>query len=159
MARAAVRCPDDLWRLFATLDPRTRRLEMPGGEAVLCTDTVGFVRKLPHQLVEAFASTLEIVADADLLVHVVDASAIDPEGQMEAVHEVLREIEADKVPELIVFNKLDKAGDAARELNVAYPGSVVCSALTREGFDGLLLRLSEVLRAAGFRRPFHGSCK
>jgi GTP-binding protein HflX len=116
-------------RLFATLDPRTRRLEMPGGEAVLCTDTVGF-------------------ADADLLVHVVDASAIDPEGQMEAVHEVLREIEADKVPELIVFNKLDKAGDAARDLKIAYPGSVVCSALTGAGFDGLLLRLSEVLRAA-----------
>ena len=135
-------------RLFATLDPRTRRLEMPGGEAVLCTDTVGFVRKLPHQLVEAFASTLEIVADADLLVHVVDASATDPEGQMEAVHEVLREIEADKVPELIVFNKLDKARDAARDLNVAYPGSVVCSALTGEGFDALLERLSEVLRAA-----------
>ena len=135
-------------RLFATLDPRTRRLEMPGGEAVLCTDTVGFVRKLPHQLVEAFASTLEIVADADLLVHVVDSSAADPEGQMEAVHEVLKEIEADMVPELIVFNKLDKAAEAADDLSFAHPGSVVCSALTGAGFDGLLVRLSEVLRAA-----------
>ncbi len=92
-------------RLFATLDPRTRRLEMPGGEAVLCTDTVGFVRRLPHQLVEAFASTLEIVADAELLIHVVDASSTDPEAQMAAVHSVLIEIEAGNVPELLVFNK------------------------------------------------------
>jgi GTP-binding protein HflX len=135
-------------RLFATLDPRTRRLEMPGGEAVLCTDTVGFVRKLPHQLVEAFASTLEIVADADLLVHVVDASATDPEGQMAAVHEVLKEIEADMVPELLVFNKVDKAEAAAHDLAFEHPGSAVCSALTGAGLDGLLERLSEVLRAA-----------
>ena len=134
-------------RLFATLDPRTRRLEMPGGEAVLCTDTVGFVRKLPHQLVEAFASTLEIVADADLLVHVVDASAADPEGQMTAVHEVLREIDAEMVPELLIFNKSDKARGAAEDLSRAHPGSVVCSALTGEGLDHLLERLSEVLRA------------
>ena len=68
-------------RLFATLDATTRRLELPGGEAVLLTDTVGFIRKLPHQLVEAFKSTLEVAAEADLLVHVVDASSLDPEGQ------------------------------------------------------------------------------
>ena len=136
-------------RLFATLDPRTRRLELPGGEAVLCSDTVGFVRKLPHQLVEAFASTLEIVADADLLVHVVDASATDPEGQMEAVHEVLREIEADKVPELIVFNKLDKAASAAAELCLgATRGRSPVRRSTGAGLDGFLARLSEVLRAA-----------
>lgn len=134
-------------RLFATLDPRTRRLEMPGGEAVLCTDTVGFVRKLPHQLVEAFASTLEIVADADLLIHVVDSSAKDPEGQMTAVHEVLREIDADMVPELLVFNKSDRALSTATDLAKTHPGSVTCSALTGEGLDGLLERLSEVLRA------------
>jgi GTPase len=135
-------------RLFATLDPRTRRLEMPGGEAVLCTDTVGFVRRLPHQLVEAFASTLEIVADAELLIHVVDASSSDPEAQMEAVHSVLIEIEAGNVPELLIFNKADRAPDEAKRLAEANPGSVVCSALTGEGLDGLLERLSEVLRAA-----------
>src|ERR1019366_7517652 len=134
-------------RLFATLDPRTRRLEMPGGEAVLCTDTVGFVRKLPHQLVEAFASTLEVVADADLLIHVVDASARDPEGQMSAVHEVLRDIDADMVPELLIFNKSDLAMPAATDLSKMHPGSVICSALTGEGLDDLLERLSEVLRA------------
>ena len=76
-------------RLFATLDPRTRRLDLPGGESVLLSDTVGFVRKLPHQLVEAFRSTLDVVIDADLLVHVVDASAPDPEEQIEAVRTVL----------------------------------------------------------------------
>src|SRR5690606_27985978 len=96
-------------RLFATLDPTTRRLQLPGGEAVLLTDTVGFVRKLPRQLVEAFKSTLETVAEADLLVHVVDASAADPEGQIDAVRTVLEEIGAADVPELLVFNKMDVA--------------------------------------------------
>ena len=79
-------------RLFATLDPTTRRLSLPGGEPVLLTDTVGFVRRLPHGLVEAFKSTLEVVAEADLLVHVVDASSADPEAQIDAVHAVLGEI-------------------------------------------------------------------
>ena len=85
-------------RLFATLDATTRRLDLPGGEPVLLTDTVGFVRKLPHQLVEAFRSTLEVVVEADLLVHVVDASAPDPEEQIDAVRAVLAEIGADSVP-------------------------------------------------------------
>src|SRR5207302_7000973 len=76
-------------RLFATLDATTRRLSLPGGEPVLMTDTVGFVRKLPHQLVEAFKSTLDVVVEADLLVHVVDASSAEPETQMRAVHDVL----------------------------------------------------------------------
>jgi GTP-binding protein HflX len=94
-------------RLFATLDPRVRRLDLPGGEAVLLSDTVGFVRKLPHQLVEAFRSTLEVVGESDLLVHVVDASALDPEAQIAAVRTVLQEIGAGDVPELMVFNKMD----------------------------------------------------
>ena len=81
-------------RLFATLDPTTRRLDLPGGETVLLTDTVGFVRKLPHQLVEAFRTTLDVVTEADLLVHVVDASAPDPEEQIDAVRAVLAEIGA-----------------------------------------------------------------
>ncbi len=76
-------------RLFATLDPSTKRMQLPGGEAVLVSDTVGFVRKLPHQLVEAFKSTLETVASSDLLVHVVDASTADPDGQIDAVRVVL----------------------------------------------------------------------
>ena len=79
-------------RLFATLDATTRRLQLPGGESVLLTDTVGFVRKLPHQLVEAFRSTLDVVNEADLLVHVVDGSAADPEGNIDAVHAVIKEI-------------------------------------------------------------------
>ena len=82
-------------RLFSTLDPRTRQLALPGGETVLVTDTVGFVRKLPHELVEAFRSTLESVVQSDLLVHLVDGSARDPEGQMDAVRSVLAEIGAD----------------------------------------------------------------
>ncbi|HEX2192438.1 MAG TPA: GTPase HflX, partial [Acidimicrobiales bacterium] len=94
-------------RLFATVDPTTRRLDLPGGERVLLTDTVGFVRKLPHQLVEAFRSTLEEVAEADLLLHVVDASAADPQSQIDAVRTVLAEIGADHVPELLALNKAD----------------------------------------------------
>jgi GTP-binding protein HflX len=134
-------------RLFATLDPRTRRLELPGGEAVLCSDTVGFVRKLPHQLVEAFHSTLEVVADADLLVHVVDASGRDPEGAIEAVRTVLAEIGAERVPELYCFNKRDLAPDAAARLVAAHPGSVSCAGKTGEGTAGLLEALADELRA------------
>ena len=94
-------------RLFATLDPTTRRLAMPGGETVLITDTVGFVRNLPHGLVEAFKSTLEVAAEAELLVHVVNSAAANPEAQIDAVRVVLEEIGADTVPELLVFNKSD----------------------------------------------------
>jgi GTP-binding protein HflX len=133
-------------RLFATLDPRVRRLDLPGGEAVLLSDTVGFVRKLPHQLVEAFRSTLEVVAESDLLVHVVDASAHDPQAQIDAVHAVLREIEAADVPELIVFNKIDVTTEGKR-LVEAHPGSVAISAVTGEGIDGLLHTISDRLRA------------
>ncbi len=110
-------------RLFATLDPRTRRLALPGGESVLLSDTVGFVRKLPHQLVEAFRSTLEVVNQSDLLVHVVDSSAAHPEGQIEAVRTVLAEIGAGEVPELLAFNKADVTPEAKR-LADRYPGSV-----------------------------------
>src|SRR5699024_7657393 len=96
-------------RLFATLDATTRRLALPGGEAVLLSDTVGFVRKLPHQLVESFKSTLRVAADADLLVHVVDGAGPDPESHMNAVRSVLAEIGAGDVPELLCFNKADLA--------------------------------------------------
>src|SRR5207249_768998 len=116
-------------RLFATLDPRTRRLELSGGETVLVSDTVGFIRKLPHGLVEAFKSTLETVAESDLLVHVVDASAPDPDGQIEAVDTVLAEIGAADVPQLLAVNKIDVATDPERLLD-RHSGSVAVSALT-----------------------------
>jgi GTPase len=135
-------------RLFATLDPRTRRLDLPGGEAVLLSDTVGFVRKLPHQLVEAFKSTLEVVAESDLLVHVVDSAAADPDEQIEAVRAVLHEIGASNVPELLVFNKADVVPAAeTRRLVEAHPGSLAISALKAQGIDGLLQAVSDRLRA------------
>ncbi|MAT06649.1 MAG: GTPase HflX [Acidimicrobiaceae bacterium] len=134
-------------RLFATLDPTTRRLALPGGEPVLLTDTVGFVRSLPHGLVEAFKGTLEVAAIADYLVHVVDAGAVDPEGQIAAVREVLAEIDADHVPELIVFNKSDLAPDDAAQLVVDHPGSVAVSAVTGDGIDDFLRTLADRLRA------------
>ncbi len=135
-------------RLFSTLDPRTRRLSLPGGETILLTDTVGFVRKLPHQLVEAFRSTLEVVREADLLVHVVDASAPEPELQIDAVRTVLEEIDAAGVPELLVVNKADRAAPAAARLAAAHDGSVVVSALTGEGIDALLRAVGDRLRGA-----------
>jgi len=140
-------------RLFATVDPTTRRLELPGGERVLVTDTVGFVRKLPHQLVQAFRSTLDEVAEADLLVHVVDASGPDPAAHMDAVRRVLRDIGADDVPELLAFNKADLVGktaadpDDARRLVERHPGSVLLSATTGDGIDRLLAAIGDRLRA------------
>jgi len=133
-------------RLFATLDPRTRRLDLPGGESVLLSDTVGFVRKLPHQLVEAFRSTLEVVKESDLLVHVVDASASDPQEQIDAVRSVLAEIGAGDVPELLAINKADVAPEAKR-LAERHPGSVSISALTGDGVDDLLATIGDRLRA------------
>ena len=133
-------------RLFATLDPTTRRLALPGGEEVLATDTVGFVRKLPHQLVEAFRSTLSVAAEADLLVHVVDGAAADPDDQIEAVREVLGEIGAGEVPELLVINKSDLAPTAVTELVGTHPGSVAVSAGEGTGLDDLLTVIGDRLR-------------
>jgi GTP-binding protein HflX len=135
-------------QLFSTLDPTTRKLRLPGGETVLLTDTVGFVRKLPHQLVEAFRSTLEDVVDADLLVHVVDGVSPTAEQQIDAVREVLREIGAADLPELLVVNKLDVAGpDAVDDLLGANPSAVAVSAVTGEGVDKLREVLADRLRA------------
>jgi len=134
-------------RLFSTLDPTTRRMVLPGGEAVLASDTVGFVRRLPHQLVEAFRSTLEEVAEADLLVHVVDGSSSEPEGEIAAVRSVLREIGAHELPELLVVNKVDVAEpEAVKELLAAHRGSVAVSAATGEGIDDLLGAIASGLR-------------
>jgi len=133
-------------RLFVTLDPRTRQLQMPGGETVLVTDTVGFISKLPHELVDAFKSTLDSVRLADLLVHVVDGSSDVALDEIEAVREVLREIGADDVPELLVFNKCDVEGSESRDLAQENPGSVAISALTGEGIDGLIATIGDRLR-------------
>ncbi len=140
-------------RLFSTLDPRTRQLALPGGETVLLTDTVGFVRKLPHQVVEAFRSTLEVVCESDLIVHVVDGSAPDFEGQIDAVRSVLSEIGAEGLPELLVVNKADavvalgeEAAQESKRLMDAHPGSVIASALTGEGIDELLTAIGDRLR-------------
>ena len=140
-------------RLFATLDALTRRLELPGGETVLLVDTVGFVRKLPHEFVEAFMSTLEIVADADLLMHVVDASVSDCGGQVDAVRDVLDVIGAAEVPELLVFNKLDIA-TGVEHLLAAYPGSVAVSAATGAGLEDLTAVIGDRLRAAATTAEF-----
>ena len=134
-------------RLFATLDPTTRRLALPGGEPVLLTDTVGFIRRLPHTLIEAFKSTLEVATRSDLLLHVVDSSAVDPLGQIAAVREVLGEIAADRVPELLVFNKADADHDAAKRLVYDNPGSVAISAATGEGIDDLLRTIADRVRS------------
>ena len=134
-------------RLFATLDPTTRRLALPGGEPVLLSDTVGFVRRLPHGLIEAFKSTLEVASASDLLVHVVDASAVDPNGQIIAVREVLSEIGADKVPELLVINKSDLDPDSAKRLVHEHRGAVAFSAVTGDGLNDLLLAIGDRMRA------------
>ncbi len=125
--------------LFATLDPTTRRATTGDGRIYTMSDTVGFVRHLPHQLVEAFRSTLEEVAQADLALHVVDGSHADPEGQIAAVREVLAEIGADKVPELIVVNKSDAADPlVVARLLAREPHAVVVSARTGAGVDDVL---------------------
>ena len=134
-------------RLFATLDATTRRLSLPGGEPVLMTDTVGFVRKLPHQLVEAFKSTLDVVNEADLLVHIVDSSAAEPEMQIDAVRAVLDEIGGNRGPELLAFNKADLAPASAARLAARYQGSVVVSAADGSGIDELLRAIGDRLRA------------
>ena len=134
-------------RLFATLDPTTRRLNLPGGETVLMTDTVGFVRRLPHGLVEAFKSTLELTTEADLLVHVVDSACSDPDGQIDAVRDVLQEIGAAHVPELLVFNKSDVDPAEAERLVGLHPGSVAISAEANTGIEEFLQTVTDRLRA------------
>jgi GTP-binding protein HflX len=136
-------------RLFATLDPTVRRLDLPNQRPFLLADTVGFVRRLPHHLVEAFRSTLAEVAEADLLLHVVDGSDPDPAGQIAAVREVLMEIGAAELPELVVFNKSDLMGEPARaRLANLYPDAMFISALEGQGLDTLVERVGELLERA-----------
>jgi GTP-binding protein HflX len=135
-------------QLFSTLDPTVRRLRLPGGETVLLSDTVGFVRRLPHQLVEAFRSTLEEVVNSDLLLHVIDASAPEADARISAVEAVLREIGADHVPSLLVWNKADIADpDDVKQLLDGHPGSVAVSGATGEGMPEFLEVIGDRLRA------------
>ncbi|MEE2851533.1 MAG: GTPase HflX [Actinomycetota bacterium] len=139
--------------LFATLEPTTRRAEFDDGRPFVLTDTVGFVRHLPTQLVEAFRSTLEEVVDADLLVHVVDGSDVNPLAQINAVRQVVSEVVADygtdhdgAVPqELVVVNKVDAASDLTlAKLRHALPGAMFVSARTGDGIDALRRRIAEL---------------
>ena len=132
-------------QLFSTLDPTTRRLELPRDRTVLLTDTVGFVRKLPHDLVEAFRSTLEEVREATLLLHVVDAGR-DPQRQIDAVDGVLKELEVTGKPALLVMNKIDKLTDVEFDkLRGWFPEAAYLSAKTGEGMDDLLERIEKEL--------------
>ena len=132
--------------LFATLDPTVRKASTPDGRAYTIADTVGFVRNLPHQLVEAFRSTLEEIAESDLIVHVVDASHPDPGSQIATVRDVIGETGARDIPELIVFNKIDLADETQRmALRGMEPRSIEVSARTGEGIDELLARIAELL--------------
>ncbi len=125
-------------QLFATLDPTTRRIALPGGRRATVSDTVGFVGKLPHDLVEAFRSTLEEVTLADLIVHVADASSPVIDDQIEAVRRVLGEIGAANIPEVLAINKVDRVfGSERARLARRHPGAVSVSALTGEGIEGL----------------------
>ncbi|MFF5171008.1 GTPase HflX [Micromonospora sp. NPDC000089] len=132
--------------LFATLDPTTRKATTSDGRLYTLSDTVGFVRHLPHQIVEAFRSTLEEVAESDLVVHVVDGSHPDPEEQVRAVREVLSEVGADRLPELLVVNKTDAADeDTLLRLKRLWPDAVFVSAHSGRGMDGLRQSIEERL--------------
>jgi GTP-binding protein HflX len=135
-------------KLFATLDPTTRRLRLPTNQNVLLTDTVGFIRKLPHRLVEAFKATLEEVVQADLLLHVVDASHPLAAEQIRSVNAVLEEIGAAGKPTLMVFNKIDQLenGEVVGRLLEQYSNGVAVSAASGEGFSELLAELGSQLR-------------
>jgi GTP-binding protein HflX len=134
-------------QLFATLDPTVRKIELPSGRAATISDTVGFVNKLPHELVEAFRSTLEEVARSTLILHVADASSLDVIEQIDAVREVLAEIGAVHIPEVLAFNKVDRLSETerARVLARIDGDAVPISARTGEGLDELMERVERSL--------------
>ena len=134
-------------KLFATLDPTTRRVELPGEGVALFTDTVGFIQKLPTQLVAAFRATLEEVTEADLLLHVIDVTHPQAMRQAEAVCETLEEIGATGKPTVNVLNKIDRLPSHDDVLLDGFPNSVAISALTGEGMESLLARVEEMLEA------------
>ena len=133
-------------QLFATLDPTVRKVDLPGGGPATISDTVGFVSKLPHALVEAFRSTLEEVTMADVVLHVADASSPHLDDQIEAVRRVLGEIGAGELPEVLALNKVDRMpGSARARLARRFPGSVAVSALTGEGAEELLAAVAQAM--------------
>ncbi len=134
-------------QLFATLDPTTRRVELPNGHLALFTDTVGFIQKLPTTLVAAFRATLEEIAEADLLLHIVDITHLNAIAQAQAVHETLRDIGADHVPVVVALNKIDrlKSPERASQSLSNFPKAVAISALKGNGIDELLKLISEQL--------------
>ncbi len=134
-------------QLFATLDPTTRRVQLPGGNPALFSDTVGFIQKLPTQLVAAFRATLEEINDADLLVHVIDISHPNALAQAEAVHQTLKEIGASEIPTISVLNKIDRLPDPQLAVDklANYPNAVAISALKQVGVDVLLKRIEAEL--------------
>lgn len=133
-------------QLFATLDPLTRRVVLPSGQTILLTDTVGFLYRLPHTLVEAFQSTLEETAESDLLVHVLDTSHPQAVQQAQAVHDVLSEIKLSDRVCIVALNKIDQApDDAVRRLARQFPISVPISATTGEGLEALLRQIQSLV--------------
>ena len=136
-------------KLFATLDPTTRRLKLPEGREVTITDTIGFIRKLPTTLVESFKSTLDEINGADLILHVVDASSDEIAYQIETVEGVLGQIGAERIERIEVFNKLDavESAEIARRLANAHPHASMVSALTGQGIDELIDRISMIAAA------------
>jgi GTP-binding protein HflX len=135
-------------QLFATLDPTTRQLRLPNHQPCLLTDTVGFIRKLPHHLVEAFKATLEEVNEADLLLHVIDASQLRAEEQIDAVEAVLKELGAQDKPVLAVFNKTDLERGHNQSIRLAdrFRHSVAISAATGDGTATLCQTIADLLR-------------
>lgn len=141
-------------KLFATLDPATREVWLGDGEKAMVTDTVGFIKRLPHTLIASFRSTLEEVKEADILLHVVDITSYDAVERIVAVKEVLHEISADNLPVLYVFNKVDLLGsrDVKGSLLSRYQNHVIVSAKTGEGIDLLRGKLLEFFRELSFQR-------
>lgn len=134
-------------QLFATLDPTTRRVQLPGNNLALFTDTVGFIQKLPTTLVAAFRATLEEIAEADLLLHMVDITHSNAQAQAEAVLQMLNSIEADHIPIINALNKIDRLADSerARAAVAGFPNSVAISALKGDGISDLLYKVNEHL--------------
>jgi GTP-binding protein HflX len=143
-------------KLFATLDPTTRQLTLPNNQKLLLTDTVGFIRKLPHTLIESFKATLEEVGEADLLIHIVDVSHPNFADQIEAVDTVIRELDAHGKQMLVVFNKMDalEHREIVEAQLRAMPGSVAISARTGEGMDDLIEELENRLAAWRLRASY-----
>jgi GTP-binding protein HflX len=147
-------------QLFATLDPTTRRVILPDGQQILVTDTVGFIQKLPTTLVAAFRATLEEIAEADLLLHIVDITHPQAQAQAEAVRRTLQEIDAEDIPTLVVLNKIDRLENPedATQSDYGFPGAVPISALKGDGIDQLLAsvkrKLFESYRSISVEIPY-----